>query len=215
MFGDGNENTITPLNLIKIAIVDEATSEGLSNKIHEMICDKINPDYRDKLRISYINKINDLYSSVSLTIEDKQSQGLINTQWIDEISVKRPSIILFYYYIKENSNKEEEENKIRKKIEEIFKHDNCVYIYLFIICPPENPNGPNENYNSLKDDDKNNPHCLRKLLAKDFIYNFPTKEIWKYIELTKLCNNLILCSRDYYRKIKNKISEARDNSLNT
>ena len=215
MFGDGNENTITPLNLIKIAIVDEATSEGLSNKIHEMICDKINPDYRDKLRISYINKINDLYSSVSLTIEDKQSQGLINTQWIDEISVKRPSIILFYYYIKENSNKEEEENKIYKIIEDVFKHDSCVYIYLFIVCPPENPNGPSENYNSLKDDDKNNPHCLRKLLTKDFIYIFPTKEILKYIELNKLCNNLILCSRDYYRKIKSKITEARDNSLNT
>ena len=215
MFGDENENYITPLNLIKITIVDEVASEGKISEFHKMICNKINPDYRDKLKILYLSKINDIYQNISLTIEDKQSQGLINTQWIDEISNQRPSIILLYHYIKENSNKEEEENKIRKKIEEIFKHDNCVYIYLFIICPPENPNGPNENYNSLKDDDKNNPHCLRKLLAKDFIYIFPTKEIWKYIELTKLCNNLILCSRDYYRKIKNKISEARDNSLNT
>ena len=38
------------------------------------------------------------------------------------------------------------------------------------------------------------------------------KEIWKTIELSKLCNNLIICSRNYYKQLKEVIKSKQVNN---
>ena len=133
MFGDENQNKLTITNAMKIAIVD---SEGSENELYTMIFEKINKEFVDKLKISFIYNISDLYKNISQNLEEKP-QGLLNTQWIEEISSKRPSVIILYYYIKEGSKKEEEEIKLSKIIEDISLKDKYVYIYLFIIVPPQ------------------------------------------------------------------------------
>ena len=203
MFGDENQNDLTITNAMKIAIVDK---DGSTNELYKMIFDKINKEFVDKLKISLIYDTSDLYKNIA--DKEEKSQGLLNTQWIEEISSIRPSVILFYHYIKEGSNKEEEEAKLSKTIEDISLKDKYVYIYLFIIVPPQEI----DIYQHLKDDEKS-PNSLRKQLSKDFIYIFPSKEIWKTIELSKLCNNLIICSRNYYKQVKEEIRNKKNESM--
>ena len=206
MFGDENQNKLTFTNAMKIAIVD---SEGSNNDLYTMIFDTISKEFVDKLKISYIYHINDLYKNISQNLEEK-SAGLLNTQWIEEISTIRPSIIILYYYIKEGSTKEEEEINISKIIDNILLNDKYVYIYLFIMVSPQEY----EIYQHLKDDEKS-PNAIRKKLPKDFIYVFASKEIWKTIELSKLCNNLIICSRNYYKQLKEDIKNKKNESMHT
>ena len=203
MFGDENQNKLTITNTMKIAIVD---SEGTNNELYGMIFDKINKEFEDKLKISYIYNISDLYKNISEPFEEK-SQGLLNTQWIEEISTLRPSVIILYYYIKEGNTKEDEEIKISKIIDDIQEKDQYVFIYLFVIVPPQEF----DVYQHLKDDDKSQ-NAIRKKLSKDFIYIFQSKEIWKTIELSKLCNNLIICSRNYYKQLKEALKQRKENS---
>ena len=204
MFGDESQNKLTITNAMKIAIVD---SEGTDNELYRMIFDKIGKEFEDKLKISYIYNINDLYKNITETVEEK-CQGLLNTQWIEEISTFRPSVIILYYYIKEGSTKEDEEVKISKIIEEIQGRDQYVYIYLFVIAPPQEF----DIYLHLKEDEKS-PNAIRKKLLRDFIYIFQSKEIWKTIELAKLCNSLIICSRNYYKQIKESIKKKKNESM--
>ena len=204
MFGDENQNNLTITNAMKIAIVDK---DGSTNELYKMIFEKINKEFIDKLKISLIYDISDLYKNIADNGEEK-TKGLLNTQWIEEISTIRPSVILLYHYIKEGSNKEEEETKLSKIIEDISLKDKYVYIYLFIIVPPQEI----DIYQHLKDDEKS-PNSLRKQLAKDFIYIFPSKEIWKTIELSKLCNSLIICSRNYYKQLKEDIRNKKNESM--
>ena len=105
MFGDESQNKLTITNAMKIAIVD---GEGSDNEIYKMIFDKISKEFLDKLKISYIYSIDDLYKNITKNFDEK-SEGLLNTQWIEEISTLRPSVIILYYYIKEGSTKEDEE----------------------------------------------------------------------------------------------------------
>ena len=204
MFGDENQNKLTITNAMKIAIVD---SDGTDNELYGMIFDKIGKEFEDKLKISYIYNLNDLYKNITENIEEK-CQGLLNTQWIEEISTLRPSVIILYYYIKEGSTKEEEEIKISKIIEEIQERDQYVYIYLFIIVPQQEF----DIYQHLKEDEKS-PNAIRKKLLRDFIYIFQSKEIWKTIELAKLCSSLIICSRNYYKQIKESIKNKKNESM--
>ena len=67
-------------------------------------------------------------------------------------------------------------------------------------------------YQHLKDDDKS-PNAIRKKLDKDFIYIFTSNDITKTIELSKLCNNLIICSRNYYKNLKEAIRNKKDESM--
>ena len=163
MFGDENQNKLTITNAMKIAIVD---SEGTDNELYGMIFDKIGKEFEDKLKISYIYNLNDLYKNITENTEEK-CQGLLNTQWIEEISTLRPSVIILYYYIKEGSTKEEEEIKISKIIEEIQERDQYVYIYLFIIVPPQEF----DIYQHLKEDEKK-PKCYKKKTFKGFYLCF-------------------------------------------
>ena len=204
MFGDENQNKLTISNAMKIAIVD---SEGNNNELYGLIFDKIGKEFEDKLKISYIYNLNDLYVNITDTKEEK-TQGLLNSQWVEEISTLRPSVIILYYYVKEGSTKEEEEIKISKVIEEIKERDQYVFIYLFIIVPPQEY----DIYQHLKDDEKS-PNAIRKILFKDFIYIFQSKEIWKTIELAKLCNSLIICSRNYYKQLKESIRNKKNESM--
>ena len=204
MFGDENQNKLTISNAMKIAIVD---NKGSDNELYKMIFDKISKEFLDKLKITYIYNISDLYKNITQTIDEK-SEGLLNTQWIEEISTIRPSVIILYYYIEEGSTKEDEEIKISKIIEDILSNDKYVYIYLFIIVPQQEF----DIYQHLKDDEKS-PNAIRKMLGRDFIYIFPSKEIWKTIELSKLCNNLIICSRNYYKNLKEAIRNKKDESM--
>ena len=162
MFGDENQNKLTIKNTMKIKIVD---SQGTNNEFITMIFEEIGKELEDKLKISYIYNINDLYANISQEINEK-SEALLNTQWIEEISTLRPSVIILYYYIEEGSTKEEEEIKISKIIEDITLKDKYVYIYLFIIVPPQEF----DIYQHLKNDDKS-PNSLRKKLSKDWIYS--------------------------------------------
>ena len=205
MFGDENQNKLTIKNTMKIKIVD---SQGTNNEFITMIFEEIGKELEDKLKISYIYNINDLYANISQEINEK-SEALLNTQWIEEISTLRPSVIILYYYIEEGSTKEEEEIKISKIIEDITLKDKYVYIYLFIIVPPQEF----DIYQHLKNDDKS-PNSLRKKLSKDWIYIFSSKDIWKTIELSKLCNSLIICSRNYYKQIKEIMKKKKEESNN-
>ena len=58
MFGDENQNKLTLLSTMKITIVD---SEGANNELCQMIYNTISREFIDKLKISYIYNINDLY----------------------------------------------------------------------------------------------------------------------------------------------------------
>ena len=205
MFGDDNKNKLTLLNTMKITIVD---NEEPNNELCQMIYGKITKEYVDKIKISSIQNISDLYSNISQNKEET-SQGLLNTLWVEEISTSRPSVIILYYYIKEGSTKEEEEIKISKIIEEISQNDKNVYVYLFIMIPPQEM----DIYQHLKDDDKS-PNAIRKKLERDFIYIFTSKDITKTIELSKLCNSLIICSTNYYRKLKKEIMTKKNESMN-
>ena len=205
MFGDDNKNKLTLLNTMKITIVD---SQGANNELCQMIYAKITKEYVDKIKISSIQNISDLYHNLSQR-EEEASQGLLNTLWMEEISTSRPSVIILYYYIKEGSTKEEEEIKISKIIEEISQNDKNVYVYLFIMVPPQEV----DIYQHLKDDDKS-PNAIRKKLERDFIYIFTSKDITKTIELSKLCNSLIICSTNYYRKVKKEIMTKKNESMN-
>ena len=204
MFGDENQNKLAINSSMKIAIVD---NEGTENELINMIFETINKEYLDRLKISYIYNISDLYKN-SLQNLDEKSEGLLNSQWIEEISTLRPSVIILYYYIKEGSSKEEEEIKISKIIDNILIKDKYVYIYLFVIVPQQEL----DIYQHLKDDEKS-PNSLRKKLNKEFIYIFPSKEIWNTIELSKLCNSLILCSRNYYKQLKVAIGNKKNESM--
>ena len=206
MFGDENQNKLTISSSMKIAIVD---NEGTENELYTMIFETIKKEYVDKLKISYIYNINDLYKN-SLQSLDEKSEGLLNSQWIEEISTLRPSVIILYYYIKEGSTKEDEEIKISKIIDNILLNDKYVYIYLFVVVPQQEI----DIYQHLKDDEKS-PNSIRKKLNKEFIYIFPSKEIWKIIEVSKLCNSLILCSRNYYKQLRIDINNKRNESMHS
>ena len=205
MFGDDNKNKLKLLSSMKITIVD---SEGQNNGLHLMIYEKISNEYFDKLKISSIQNINYLYQK-SLNNKEESSQGLLNTLWMEEITTSRPSVIILYYYIKEGSTKEEEEVKISNIIDDILKYDQNVYIYLFIMIPPQEF----DIYQHLKDDDKS-PNAIRKKLDRDFIYIFTSNDITKTIELSKLCNSLIICSRNYYKKLKEEVRIKKNESMN-
>ena len=205
MFGDDNKNKLKLLNSMKITIVD---SEGANNELYQMIYGKISNEYIDKLKISSIQNINDLYQNTSQNKEES-SQGFLNTLWVEEITTSRPSVIILYYYIKEGSTKEEEEVKISNIIDAISIYDKNVYIYLFIMIPPQEL----DIYQHLKDDDKS-PNAIRKKLDKDFIYIFTSNDITKTIELSKLCNSLIICSRNYYKKLKVEVDTKKNESMN-
>ena len=204
MFGDESQNKLPLNNTMKIVIVD---SDGQDNNLYNMIFDKMNNEILKKLKISNIMNIDDFYKNLTQNIEKEEFQGLLNLQWIEEISTLRPSVIIYYYHIQEGSTKEEEEIKISKIIDNIYLYDKYIFIYLFIFVPPQEF----DIYQHLKDDEKS-PNSIRKKLSKDFIYIFQSKEIWKTIELSKLCNNLIIYSRNYYKQLKEVIKSKQVNN---
>ena len=204
MFGDEKELTTSIKNTMRIAIINPNTA---SNDISIHIFNKLNSDTKNRIKISLIPSVQDLYKlNPPHTNDSTTSQnGLINKKWISDIMSQIPSVILFYYHIEPGANKENEEKKIYENIQEIKKYDPYLYIYLFIICKDikENP------YNFIVED-KLKKYCLRNLLNKEFLFVFQDEDIWNYLDFIKFCGDLIFYARNYYKKLKRSTKEKKD-----
>ena len=203
MFGDESRNKEPLLNRLNIAIVDPRRDEYL---LSSSLDKKINEE-SDKFNINLLNNVEELYKLVSLNIYD-ESKSLINMEWIDIVYNKKPTVIILYYYIKEGSTKEEEEISISQIIDKILSYDPNIQIYLFAIAP----HSEIDKYQHLKDDDKNPNSLRKKLKKKENFYILHSKNTLSANDIKKLCDNLLLNSRNYYKQVKNVLKAKKKES---
>ena len=150
-----------------------------------------------------MKSIKNLYKQNDPLLEEKISKGLIDTNWFEDITNKKPCLIILYYHIEDNnSNLELEQQKIFNILEEIKKIDSNVSIFLFILFKddPDNPY-------PFESEDKSKKYNLRNIINKEFIFVFPDEEIWKYCEFPNFCSNVVFYGRQYYMRLKLKIKE--------
>ena len=206
MFGDELKNKETLLNRLNIAIVDPRRDEYLLSGS----LDKKIKEESDKFNINLLNNVEELYKLISLNFYD-ESKSLINMEWIDIVYNKKPTVVILYYYIKEGSTKEEEEICISKIIDQIMTYDPNLPIYLFVISP----HSEIDKYQHLKDDDKNPNSLRKKLKKKENFYILHSKNTLNANDIKKLCDNLLLYSRNYYKQVKNVLKAKKNESIYT
>ena len=119
-------------NSLRVAIVSyNIESKLLSNNIQQ----KVINDNKKKIEFSCANNIEDLYKK-KLYIEEHDN-GLLNKNWIYNVTYIIPSVFIVYYQILVGVNKENEEEKIYKILEEIRKHSaNCLILLIIVFCDP-------------------------------------------------------------------------------
>ena len=205
MFNNEEELKNSIPNTMNISIIYPNPKK---NDLSQKVLEKIGLDFKERLKFSCVTAVKDIYKDLEIISFQKEkvqpSNGLINKKWMDDLFTKRPALIIYYYKIPNGANKAAEEKKIYESISEIRNYDELVYIFLFIICKDtkENP----YNFNS---DDTQKAYNLRNIIQKELIFEFPTDEIWKYIDLGNFANNVLHYTRLYFRKYKSKIKEKK------
>ena len=212
MFGDESK-LLDPLHRsMKITIVNSQATTN-SPDLSKRIIEKAEIEFKNRLKFSILSNIKDIYKDITpLTPEQQNKKGLLNTKWLEEICIIKPSVIIYYYHVKEGVDKDKEEQKIFNQIEEIKKYDNIVTIFLFIISKDSADsdfNDPTSNIYIFASEYTNKSYNLRRILNKEFIFVFPDEEIWKYFEFPQFCSNILYYARQYYAKLKNKLKEKR------
>ena len=199
---DNEEELNNPLSrLLHVTIINPLiTKIDISQKILE----KTSYEYKDRLKFKTITNIKDLYNPISNTI-DNTKKGLIDINWLKDI-YEKPSVILLYYHIEQNeSNLEFEQQKIYNMIQDIKKYDQNIFIFLFIIFK-DNFDNPYP----FSSEDKSKKYNLRNILGKEFIFVFPDEEIWKYLEFSNFCSNIIYFCKQYFLKLKKILKEKEE-----
>ena len=199
---DNEEELNNPLSrILHVTIINPImTKIDISQKILE----KTSYEYKDRLKFKTITNIKDLYKPISNTIENTK-KGLIDINWLKDI-YEKPSLILLYYHIEPNeSNLEFEQQKIYNMIQDIKKNDQNIFIFLFIIFK-DNFNNPYQ----FSSEDKSKKYNLRNILGKEFIFVFPDEEIWKYLEFSNFCSNIIYFCKQYFMKLKKILKEKEE-----
>ena len=136
---DNEEELNKPLTrILRISIVNPLPPKvDLSKRILEK-----SYEYKERLKFTLLASIKDLYKPKKILSEIKLTKGLIDKQWLEDITQERPCLIILYYHIDEkNKNLELEQQKIYSMLEEIKKNDSIVPIFLFIIFR-DNPESP-------------------------------------------------------------------------
>ena len=198
---DNEDELNEPLSrTMHITIINSLTSKiDISQKIKE----KLNYEYKDRIKFNLITNIKDLYKPLSKSI-DNLKKGLIDNNWLKDY-LEKPCIVILYYHIEQTeTNLESEQQKIYNLLQEIKKNDNNMFIFLFIIYKedPENPY-------PFESEDKNKKYNLRNIIGKEFIFIFPDEEIWKYIDFPTFCSNINLYAKQYYMKLKMRLKEKK------
>ena len=190
--------------ILRISIINPKESKF---DISKKILDKSDYQYKERLKFTLLTSIKNLYKpKKNLLEEEKNTKGLIDTRWFEDITNNKPCLIILYYHIEENNtNLELEQQKIYNLLEEIKKYDENVSIFLFIIFK-DNP----ENPYPFESEDKTKKYNLRNIIDKELIFVFPDEQIWKYIEFQSFCSNIVFYARKYYMKLKVEIKEKKN-----
>ena len=119
MFGDESK-LLDPLHRsMKITIVNSQATTN-SPDLSKRIIEKAEIEFKNRLKFSILSNIKDIYKDITpLTPEQQNKKGLLNTKWLEEICIIKPSVIIYYYHVKEGVDKDKEEQKIFNQIEEI------------------------------------------------------------------------------------------------
>ena len=192
--------------ILRISIINPKESKF---DISKKILDKSDYQYKERLKFTLLTSIKNLYKpKKNLLEEEKNTKGLIDTRWFEDITNNKPCLIILYYHIEENNtNLELEQQKIYNLLEEIKKYDEYLSIFLFIIFK-DNP----ENPYPFESEDKTKKYNLRNIIDKELIFVFPDEQIWKYIEFQSFCSNIVFYARKYYMKLKVEIKEKKNKS---
>ena len=187
--------------ILRIAIINsKIPTTDLSQKILE----KTSYEYKERLKFIILQNVKDLYRKKDLSSQEKIYKGLIDKNWLEDITKNNPCLIILYYHIDEKANVEEEHQKIYNLLQDIKKIDNNISIFLFIIFKDNQ-----ENPYPFESEDKSQKYNLRNIINKEFIFVFPDEEIWKYFEFPNFCSNVIFFARQYYLKLKVKVKEKK------
>ena len=204
MFGNEDDLKNSIPNSMRVTIIHPTPQK---NDISQRVLDKVGFDFKERLKFNCISNCKDIYKSTdkSAIQQDQQtSKGLINRNWLDDICNRRPALIIYFYRIPNGANKSLEEKKIYENLQEIKKNDDLVYIFLFIICKDMN-----ENPYDFKAEEPQRSYSLRNVIQKEFIFTLSNDDIWKSIDLSSFCNNIVHYARLYYRRYKTKIKEKK------
>ena len=199
---DNEDELDEPLSrIIHVTIINSIIPK---TDIAQKILEKTSYEYKDRLKFNSITSTKDLYKPLS---EEKENpkKGLIDINWIKDI-YEKPCLILLFYHIEqtEETNLEFEQQKIYNILQEIKRNDNNIFIFLFIIYKEKQ-----ENPFLFGSDDKTKKYNLRNIIGKEFIFVFPDEEIWKHLEFSNFCSNVIYYAKQYYMKLKMRLKEKK------
>lgn len=203
---ENEEELKNPLpNKMQILII---SSNPQKADINKKIQEKIGIEFKNRLNFTFTQNINNYYKNLDKQVYKLESKGekcLINKKWLDEMCIKRPSLIIYFHYIPNGTDITSEEQKIVEVIREIKKNDEQVGVYVFKIG--KIPVDPLMNQDGDMMPQRVSP--LQSMLKKEYISNIPDDDIWKYTEPSNFYKLIFNYCRSYYLKYKKNIKERK------
>ena len=131
MFGNQKELSFLPKCNPILAVIDQ---EKESNTLLQNLKLGIEQNKERPFNILSYSSLSELpKKEVKTKIKAPHEKGIINTNWINTITTKRPAVILYVYYVNSSVEPKLEEQKMYQEIEEIRKNDKYVKIVMIII----------------------------------------------------------------------------------
>ena len=114
MFGDEDENTKSLPNSLLIGIIDPEIEK---NQIIKKISEKVEASFSQRLKFLTYKSINNLPSKKVEDKDNNNEKGIININWLNDISNSKISVCLLYYYFTFTTDIKSEEDKIIENID--------------------------------------------------------------------------------------------------
>ena len=131
MFGNQKELSFLPKCNPILAVIDQ---EKESSTLLQNLKLGIEQNKERPFNILSYSSLSELpKKEVKTKTKAPHEKGIINTNWINTITTKRPAVILYVYYVNSSVEPKLEEQKMYQEIEEIRKNDKYVKIVMIII----------------------------------------------------------------------------------
>ena len=197
MFGDEDENTKSLPNSLLIGIIDPEIEK---NQIIKKISEKVEASFSQRLKFLTYKSINNLPSKKVEDKDNNNEKGIININWLNDISNSKISVCLLYYYFTFTTDIKSEEDKIISNIDKLKKADELINILVFIIF-----NNSNYQFDFER--------CRKYNIRNENFYKLNSINEINQNDIRKLSTEILKFSRDYYKKLKTKYKNRIESVL--
>ena len=205
MFGNQKELSFLPKCNPILAVIDQ---EKESNTLLQNLKLGIEQNKERPFNILSYSSLSELpKKEVKTKTKAPHEKGIINTNWINTITTKRPAVILYVYYVNSSVEPKLEEQKMYQEIEEIRKNDKYVKIVMIIIS---------FGTYHFEIDSVEKQYSIPKLLGKENVRQFNSFNfdlIFKSNDVKQFTRFLMTLARDYYRTLKKNINNLKQNEV--